>query len=526
MPVAWTDSSTPQNVYVAKLLYTNYPSAVTITNLNAPTNITYNGYIIVTQIQYDSAPGQFPNDYIYPLFSYNDLTIDPTTRVVSSASQSLNTDMLTINQSTLSPLYIMLVPKTPVYIPYFSNDVTLSTLLDTSQFSDFQDDAVGPNRVFVLNPPVSGQQYIYENGLSPGEGGEIIANSNSITHPLGGYPLIKDEKSNGFFHTHITDSSTSLFTYNLFYIYGDTLQILLLGTFTINIPLDGNYQTGVYGAIHNPKNDSLYIPISGMINFWDVDYFTNQISNGIHLLDIGSKFRSNINMHTTNQVPQSSIQILGTSDISSGLRIPGVSYILPRGGTWGIDIDGYGNIYATLGDGFVIKVKSDYSSYSVVCNGLLEPWNVCVIDKNSLTPTLLVANTRYGTIILVNPDGSMQTICGTPVMPYQEGYGKTIYDTSITYPHGVFGCPTSVTIAPDYSILVGDETGQAIRKIVSPTLAYKIQQLQDNQPSQPVVQQPSQPVVQQPSQPVVQQSNQESSPTIILVLLLLFLLLG
>jgi hypothetical protein len=507
MPVAWTDSSTPQKVYVAKLIYNHNPPAFTVTNLNAPTNITYNGYIIVTQDYYDGNPGQFPNDYIYPSFIYNDLTIDPTTRVVSSASQSLNTHLLTINNTGLIIVYIMLVPKTPVYIPYFSNDVTLSTLLDTSKFSDFQGGAVGPNRVFVLNPPVSGQQYIYENGLDPGVGGEIIANSNNITHPLGGYPLIKDEKSNGFFHTHITDSSTSLFTYNLFYIYGDTLQILLLGTFTINIPLDGNYHTGVYGAIHNPKNDSLYIPISGMLNFWDVEYLTNQISDGIYLLDIGSKFRSNINMHTTNQVPQSSIQILGTSDISSGLRIPGVSYILPIGGTWGIDVDGYGNIYATLGDGFVIKVKSDYSSYSVVCDGLLEPWNVCVIDKNSLTPTLLVANTRYGTIILVNPDGSMQTICGTPIMPYQEGYGKTIYDTGVTYPRGVFGCPTSVTIAPDYSILVGDETGQAIRKIVSPTLAYKIQQLQYNQSSQPVV----------------QQSNGDIT-SIILILLFLFLL--
>lgn len=518
MVVVWPDSSIPQNVYVAKFKFTTYPYAVTITNSNAPTNITYNGYIIILQGGgYDGQPGQFPNDYIYSLFSYNDLTIDPTTRVVSSASQSLNTDIITINRSALYPNYIMLVPKTPVYIPYFSNDVTLSTLLDTSHMSDFQDGNVGPNMVFVLNPPVSGNQYIYENGLDPGEGGEIVVNRNNPTQPLGGFPLIKDEKSNGFFHTHTTDGSSGLITYNLFYIYGDTLQILLLGTFTINIPSSiFSINTNVYGAKHNPKNDSLYIPISAMINFWDEDRPSDfSLSDGIHLLDIGSKFRSNINMHTTNPVTQSSIQILGTTEISPASRIQGVSYILPIGGTWGIDVDGYGNIYATLNDGFVIKVKSDYTSYSVVCNGLLEPWNVCVIDKNSLTPTLLVANTRYGTIILVNPDGSVQTICGTPVMPYQEGYGKTIHDTSVTYPHGVFGCPTSVTIAPDYSILVGDETGQAIRKIVSPTLAYKIQQLQANQPPQPVIQ--------QPPHPVVQQSEGDSYVYVISVILLLLL---
>ena len=519
MPVAWSDSSVPQNVYVGKFIVTLNPNNITLNpnnitvkNLNAPTNITYNGYIIMCPIRYDASPGQFPNDYIYQSLSYNDLTIDPTTRIVSSASRSLGADLVPLYFSALSALYMMLVPKTPVYIPYFSNDVTLSTLLDTSQMNDFQDGTVGPNRVFVINPPVSGNQYIYENGLDPGEGGEMVVNSMNLTHPLGGYPLIKDEKSNGFFHTRTTGSITGFITYNLFYIYGDTLQILLLGTFTTNYT-EGTNQTGIYGAIHNPKNDSLYLPISAMINFWDADQFYS-LSDGIHLLDIGSKFRANINMHSTNPVQQSAIHILGTSNIALSSRITAVSYILPKGGTWGIDVDGYGNIYATLNDGFVIKVKSDYSSYSVVCNGLLEPWNVCVIDKNSLIPTLLVANTRYGTIILVNPDGSVQTICGTPVMPYQEGYGKTIHDTGITYPHGVFGCPTSVTITPDYSILVGDETGLAIRRIVSPTLAYKIQQLQANQPSQPVVQ-----------QPVVQQTNEDSSTTVILILLLLFLLI-
>jgi hypothetical protein len=507
MSSIWSDSSIPQNVYVGKLIVITNPRKVTAINLNAPTNITYNGYIIITPESYDSQPGQFPNDYIYQSLSYNDLTIDPTTRILSSASRSLGEDLASVVFSPLIALYMMLVPKTPVYIPYFSNDVTLTTLLDTSQMITFDFGHVGPNRVFVLNPPVSGNQYIYENGLDPAEGGEMVVNGMNLTQPLGGYPLIKDEKSNGFFHTHNTVSIAGLITYNLFYIYGDTLQILLLGTFTINYDNNSFNTFGVYGAIHNPKNDSLYIPISGMINFWDVDQ-SSSLSNGIHLLDIGSKFRQNINMHSTNPVPQSAIHILGTSDVPSESRITGVSYILPRGGTWGIDVDGYGNIYATLGDGFVIKVKSDYTSYSVVCNGLLEPWNICVIDKNSLMPTLLVANTRYGTIILVNPDGSVQTICGTPIMPYQEGYGKTIHDTSVTYPYGVFGCPTSVTITPDYAILVGDETGQAIRKIESQKLAYKIQQLQANQPSQPVV----------------QPTNGDSFTIVILILLFLFLL--
>jgi len=516
----WVDSSKPQQMYIGKITITlssEKTIEITVINMNAPTNTLYNGYIVCTHIQYDNAPGQFPNDYIYNSISYNDLTVDPTTREISSASGSLISDLTQLNNNTsMSLLYIILVPKTPVYIPYFSNDVFLSTILDTSQLSDAQGANVGPNRVFELVPPVSGQNYIYENGLDPGEGGEIVANSLSSTQPLSGYPIIKDEKSNGFFNINNAGHRSGLITYKLFYIYGDTLQILLLGTFTINCNL--NNQQGVYGAIHNPQNDSLYIPISGMINFWESDLSpSTSLSDGIHLLDIGSKFRENINTHSTNLNTQSSIQILGTSDVYTASRISGVSYILPRGGTWGIDVDGYGNIYATLGDGYVIKVKNDYSSYSILCNGLLEPWNVCVIDKNSLKPTLLVANTRYGTIILVNPDGSVQTICGTPVMPYQEGYGKTIHDTSVTYPHGVFGCPTSVTITPDYSILVGDETGLAIRKIVSPTLAYKIQQLQGNQPSKPIVQ--------QIAQPVVQQSNEDSSTTVILILLLLFLLI-
>ena len=475
----WIDSSIPQKVYVGKMVYNS--GTYTVVNLNAPTNTTYKGYIISTSYEYDNEPGIFPNDYINPSLIYDDITIDPTTRLVSSSSsRSLGEELwFLMTQNATFPLYIMLVPIIPVYIPYFSNDVTLSTLLDTSSIHDSNGGYVGPNRVFLLDPPVSGHQYIYENGLDPGLGGEIVVNSMNTTEPLVGYPLIKDEKSNGFFNIYKTDNRYSV-TYNILYIYGETLDVLLLGTFSVN----SNYNSlsGVYGAIHNPNNDSLYIPISAMINFWDISEADGQISVGIHLLDIGSNFRSNIENHNTNQVIQTSIQILGTSDIPAELRIQGVSYILPRGGTWGIDVDGYGNIYATLGDGFVIKVKKDYSSYSVVCNGLLEPWNVCVIDKKSLTPTLLVANTRYGTIVLVNPDGSVQTICGTPVMPYQEGFGKTIHDTSEIYPHGVFGCPTSVTIAPDFSILVGDETGQAIRKIASPTLANKIQQLQSNLP--------------------------------------------
>jgi len=469
--MTWDDSSIPQKIYIG--IIDTATGIITCTG-SPHNNQIYQGFYVSNptingvSMPFDNNIGTFPNDYIVTSVSYNDLTIDPITNVVSSSTSDIPAF---IQSLTVAALYLILLPITRTYTPYYSSDVTLSTLLQyTLDDYDIGGGEIGPNKVFKLTPPVRGHLYLYENGLDPVQGGEVVSNDlNGVTN-IPGFPIIKDLLNNGYFAIYQENNST---TYDLFYIYGNDLSQNSLGKFTTGKdPLDWGHH--IYGCSHCATTDELYFPTSELPNFWSELIQKQDPSTGIYKLDL-SVFRSNIKNKTTNTTLQGVKQILGTNDIPIQNRNSSVSYILPPAGTWGIDVDNYGTIYATVGDGRILRIPKNYSSYTVLCDGLLEPWGVTIVNKNLPTSHLLIANTRYGTVELLYPDLHREVICGTPIMPYQEGFGKTIYDTSSNYPHGVFGCPTNVTIdTDDYSLLIGDETGLAIRKITSPTLQAQL----------------------------------------------------
>jgi hypothetical protein len=479
----------PQKTYVAYLTTSQYVPGVQSQwyaySRNAPRDLTYSA--LVVQIvggpgdsgYNDSSALTYPSDMY--THEFTDITINPDTGVLILTSAQIQSIDKHYNN------YIMLFPKIPTRFPYFSDDVTLSTeanyktLIPPNNYG-----RTGPNKVYPLSTPVNGYKYLFENGLNPDPGGEIASNTVQQVTTISGYPITKDNLGYGFFNLVVPYFNGP---WHLMYIYGDDLTTLYLGT----IQRDPYIATS-YGIYHNKITDELFTPWGEGVNFWDTPiYYDNYF--GIYKIDI-SRYRHNINNHIPAVIrnnmnieidnpeagvtTQQAVQLYGLSYATD--QLPGVKYLIP-GDPWGMDMDYSGNIYMALGNGKIIKLSGD--SMTVLYDGLMEPWNVTVIDKQSSNPHLLIPATRGGTVNLLYPDGKMETICGTPLLPYQEGWDKPIEDSS-QHHHGTFGCPTAIVIdEEDYSLLVGDETGMAIRRIRSPKLQRMIGYLKNPAPHSP-----------------------------------------
>jgi hypothetical protein len=232
----------------------------------------------------------------------------------------------------------------------------------------------------------------------------------------------------------------------------------------------------VYSMRHDPVNDRLLVMGGADRNFWE------QLASEYTL--------------TVNAIP---LATLRTADIPTNfnfvpLPIPQNSDTFGKGG-WDADFDNLGNMYAAFTSGEICKINVSKQTTEIIARGFIEPWSVYIIDKNSEKPHIIVANTRGGSLDLIYPDGTVTTIIGETNLLWKYSGGgvgptKPITDGGIPGTNSVaatFGCPTRLTLLPDNRILIGDETGLAIRVLTSPMLSDLINRLNSIQVSHPAV---------------------------------------
>jgi len=376
-------------------------------------------------------------------------------------NNQVNTGTVTIladNSFTLYDIHNIPVtdPEVGMYIivssrTYDFDDAQLSTLYNfgIDDRFNFNGNPIGPNLVV----PFSGG-YLIENGTNATTApfltsGGAVSFPFAATGSINGFPITLDliDPRYCYFINIAGPLGISLFRLD------GNLTAVELGYF----PADPNF--GLYSMTHDPINDRILLSDAPSDrNFWG-----NLLSPNY-----------DIKIATFSLAPFRSAVILPVSLSYNHLVLgPG----LAGKGRWAIDNDNFGNLFMALSSGEIYKINTNVSPTVNTCiaKGFIEPWSVFVMNKNSLNPHILVANTRGGSVDIIYPNGTVSTVIGETNLLWTDTIStqqKTIADGDIAT--AKFGCPTRLTLLPDNSFLIGDETGLAIRRLTSPKLASLI----------------------------------------------------
>ena len=400
-------------------------------------------------------PATYTAKYVY---SY---TVDAES--VNQVVYTGNVTILNDNSFTLRDTNGNLVtdPEVGMYIivssrTYDFDDAVLSTLYNFGNDDrfNFNGDTIGPNLVV----PFSGG-YLIENGINATTP-SFLTTGGAVSFPFGatgatsGFPITLDLIDPRYCYFLNSVGAPGICLYRL----DRNLTVVKIGYF----PPDQYF--GIYSITHDPINDRILLATSYDRNFWE---------------NLSPVY--NFKIGTFSLAPFRSAVPLPVSLSFNYLVIgPG----LQGKGRWAIDNDNFGNLFMALSSGEIYKINTNVSPTVNTCiaKGFIEPWSVFVINKNSLNPHILVANTRGGSVDIIYPNGNVSTVIGQTNLLWSDtvtpGLQKTIADGDIAT--AKFGCPTRLTLLPDNSFLIGDETGLAIRRLASPKLASLISSLYIN----------------------------------------------